>query len=86
MFSTEELQAIDAKYFRMIVLDPYDLTIQSKCTGNYWYLRSTGYPSDVSCIIFQNTAVSIPIISMGGHGHCDRRSSLSRIMMSIRSL
>ena len=32
---TEELQAIAAKYFRMIVLDPYDLTIQSKCTGHY---------------------------------------------------
>ncbi len=52
MFTTEELQAIDAKYFRMIVLDPYDLTIQSKCTGHYWYLHSTGYPSDGSCIIF----------------------------------
>lgn len=34
MFTTEELQEIDAKYFRMIVLDPYDLTIQSKCTGH----------------------------------------------------
>lgn len=52
VFTTEELQAIDAKYFRMIVLDPYDLTIQSKCTGHYWYLHSTGYPSDGSCIIF----------------------------------
>ncbi len=46
MFTTEELQEIDDKYFRMIVLDPYDLTIQSKCTGHYWYLHSTGYPND----------------------------------------
>ena len=51
MFTTEELQAIDDKYFRMIVLDPYDLTIQSKYTGHYWYLHSTGYPSDGSCIL-----------------------------------
>ena len=52
MFTAEELQAIDTEYFRMIVMDPYDLTIQSKCTGHYWYLHSTGYPSDGSCIIF----------------------------------
>ena len=52
MFTAEELQAIDTEYFRMIVMDPYDLTIQSKCTGHYWYLHSAGYPSDGSCIIF----------------------------------
>ena len=43
MFTAEELQTIDSDYFRMIVLDPYDLTIQSKCTGHYWYLHSTGW-------------------------------------------
>ncbi len=58
MFTTEELQAIDAKYFIMIVLDPYDLIIQSKCTGHYWYLHSTGYPSDGSCIIFSTSVPS----------------------------
>lgn len=52
MFTTEELQAIDTEYIRMIVMDPYDLTIQSKCIGHYWYLHSTGYPSDGACIIF----------------------------------
>ena len=86
MFTAEELQTIDSDYFRMIVLDPYDLTIQSKCTGHYWYLHSTGYPSDGSCIIFHKHRYQHPYHQHGGRGLCDKRSSLSRIMMSIRSL
>ena len=52
MFTEEELQSIDTKYFMMITVDPYDVTIQSRNTGHYWYLHSTGYPTEGSCIIF----------------------------------
>ena len=78
MFTTEELQAIDAKYFRMIVLDPYDLTIQSKCTGHYWYLHSAGYPSDGSCIIFHKHRYQHPY-----HQH-GRARTLRQAIKSIK--
>lgn len=52
MFTAEELQAIDARYFAIIVANPYDVTIQSRNTGHYWYLHSTEYPDDGCCIIF----------------------------------
>ena len=47
MFTAEELQAIDTEYFRMIVMDPYDLTIQSKCTGHYLLSVKSGVPLSV---------------------------------------
>ena len=78
MFTTEELQEIDAKYFRMIVLDPYDLTIQSKCTGHYWHLHSTGYPNDVSCIIFHKHRYQHPY-----HQH-GRARTLRQAIKSIK--
>ena len=78
MFTTEELQEIDAKYFRMIVLDPYDLTIQSKYTGHYWYLHSTGYPSDGSCIIFHKHRYQHPY-----HQH-GRARTLRQAIKSIK--
>ncbi len=36
MFSIEELQNLDQKYFVIIVADPYDVTIMSKNTSHYW--------------------------------------------------
>ena len=78
MFTTEELQEIDAKYFRMIVLDPYDLTIQSKCTGHYWYLHSTGYPNDGSCIVFHKHRYQHPY-----HQH-GRARTLRQAIKSIK--
>ena len=78
MFTAEELQTIDSDYFRMIVLDPYDLTIQSKCTGPYWYLHSTGYPSDGSCIIFHKHRYQHPY-----HQH-GRARTLRQAVKSIK--
>ena len=79
MFTAEELQAIDTEYFRMIVMDPYDLTIQSKCTGHYWYLHSTGYPSDGSCIIFHKHRYQHPY-----HQH-GRARTLRQAVKSIKN-
>ena len=42
MFSQEELNLVDPKYFNIILLDPYDVTVQSRNTGHYWILHSTG--------------------------------------------
>lgn len=32
MFTAEELNAIDTKYFTVIVANEYDVTLMSKCT------------------------------------------------------
>lgn len=35
MFSQEELDSVDSKYFNIILLDLYDVSIQSRNTGHY---------------------------------------------------
>lgn len=39
MFTTEELQAIDRKYFTVIVADAYDVTLISNNTKHVWYMQ-----------------------------------------------
>ena len=78
MFTTEELQEIDDKYFRMIVLDPNDLTIQSKCTGHYWYLHYTEYPQDESLVLFHKHRFQHPY-----HQH-GRANTLRQAVKSIQ--
>lgn len=41
MFSAEDLKWLDKKYFSIIAVDDYDLTIMSKNTGHYWYLHNS---------------------------------------------
>ena len=79
MFTEEELQSIDTKYFMMITMDPYDVTIQSRNTGHYWYLHNTGYPTDGSCIIFHKHKFSHPY-----HQH-GRANTLRQAVKSIKS-
>ena len=40
MFTTEELQAIDRKYFTVIVADAYDVTLISNNTRHVWSITS----------------------------------------------
>lgn len=52
MFDTEQLKSIDSRCFNIITMDEYDVIIQSRNTGHYWYLHCTGVPGDAACIIF----------------------------------
>lgn len=79
MFTPEELREIDTGYFEIIVSDPYDVTIQSKTTGRYWYLHSTGYPTDGACVIFHKHRYQHPY-----HQH-GRASTLRQAVKSIKS-
>lgn len=79
MFTEEELQSIDTKYFMMITVDPYDVTIQSRNTGHYWYLHSTGYPTEGACIIFHKHRYQHPY-----HQH-GRARTLRRAVKSIKN-
>ena len=40
MFSTEDLKVLDPKYFSVIAVDAYDVTIMSRNTGHIWYIHS----------------------------------------------
>ena len=79
MFTAEELQAIDARYFAIIVADPYDVTIQSRNTGHYWYLHSTEYPDEGCCIIFHKHRFQHPY-----HQH-GRARTLRQAVKSIKN-
>ena len=79
VFTSEELREIDAGYFEIIVSDPYDVTIQSKNTGHYWYLHSTGVPAEGSCIIFHKHRYQHPY-----HQH-GRARTLRQAVKSIKS-
>ena len=51
MFTAEELNAIDTKYFTVIVANEYDVTLMSKCTHHLWYMHSVELP-DRGCKFF----------------------------------
>ncbi len=74
MFSQEELNSVDSRYFNIITVDDYDVTIQSRNTGHYWYLHSTDVPGDAACIIFHTTNINtaIPTTSTGVETASDR--------------
>lgn len=77
MFQTSELQKLDASYFNIILAGDYDVTIQSKNTGHYWYLHNTEYPAEESCIIFHKHKASHPY-----HRHGKSRN----LRQAIRSI
>lgn len=52
MFSTADLKALDPKYFSIIAVDDYDVTIMSRNTGHIWYIYNPEYPGEGTCIIF----------------------------------
>ena len=60
MFDGEALKKLDRNYFVVLSADEYDLTIQSRNTGHYWYLHCTEYPQEGACIIFHKHRYSHP--------------------------
>lgn len=79
MFDTKQLKAIDSRYFNIITVDEYDVTIQSRNTGHYWYLHCTDVSGDAACIIFQKHKYSHPYHQRG------RGNSLRQAIRSIQS-
>ena len=79
MFSHEELQSLDPKYFSIIAVDEYDVTIMSRCTGHYWYLHNPEYPEQGTIIVFHRHNGNLPY-----HLH-GRGNSLRQVVRSIKS-
>lgn len=53
MFTTEELQAIDRKYFTVIVADAYDVTLISNNTKHVWYIHNVELKDRNLCLVYR---------------------------------
>lgn len=78
LFSTEDLKVMDPKYFSIIVVDDYDMTIMSRNTGHIWYIHNPEYPGEGTCIIFHKHKASHPY-----HQH-GRANTLRQAVKSIK--
>lgn len=79
MFNTEDLKCLDTKYFNIIAVDDYDVTIMSKNTVHYWYLHNPEYPGECTVIIFHKHNFSHPY-----HQH-GRANTLRQAIRGIKS-
>ena len=79
MFDTRQFEKINPQYFNIIMLSEPDVTVQSINTGHYWYLHSTGYPTEGSCIIFHKHRYQHPY-----HQH-GRARTLRQAVKSIKN-
>ena len=78
MFRTEDLKCLDSKYFSIIPVDDYDVTIMSRNTGHIWYLHNPEYSGEGTAIIFHKHKASHPY-----HQH-GRAQSLRQAVRSIK--
>lgn len=78
MFDAEQLACVDPEYFNVILMDPYDVSIQSKNTGHYWLIHSCGYPHEGSCIIYHKHKYQHPL-----HQH-SRANTLRKAVRDIK--
>ena len=81
MFSQEELNSVDPKYFNIILLNPYDVTVQGKNTGHYWRLHRTGEQGRMHAWYITNINISILTTSTGMETVSDKQSGVSRAII-----
>lgn len=79
MFTTEELQAIDRKYFTVIVADAYDVTLISNNTKHVLYIHNVELKDRNLCLVYHKHKISHPYHS---HSRC---GTLRRAIRDIKS-
>ena len=79
MFSASELQAIDKKYFTVLVADPFDVTLISNNTRHVWYIRNVELPDRDLCLVYHKHSINLPYHS---HSRC---GTLRRAIKDIKS-
>ena len=79
MFDAEDLKCLDPKYFSIISVDDYDVTIMSRNTGHIWYLHNPKYSGEGTVIIFHKHKASYPY-----HQH-GRANTLRQAVRGIKS-
>lgn len=79
MYTQQELDAIDRKYFAVIIADQYDVTLMSKNTHHVWQLHNVELPDGEVTVVFHKHHASDPY-------HAHRRSrTLNRAIRDIKS-
>ena len=79
MFTQQELDSIDKKYFAVIVADQYDVTLMSLNTRHVWQLHNVELPDGEVTVVFHKHHASDPY-----HTH-SRSRSLGRAIRDIKS-
>nr|WP_302136481.1 hypothetical protein [uncultured Schaedlerella sp.] len=79
MYTQQELDAIDKKYFAVIIADQYDVTLMSKNTRHVWQLHNVELPDGDMTVVFHKHRASDPY-----HTH-SRSWSLGRAIRDIKS-
>ena len=79
MYTQQELDAIDKKYFSIILMNEYDVTLMSKNTYHVWQLHNVELPDGEITVVFHKHHVSDQY-----HTH-SRSRTLSRAILDIKS-
>lgn len=79
MYTQAELDAIDKKYFSIILMNEYDVTLMSKNTHHVWQLHNVELPDGEITVVFHKHHAS-------DQYHTRSRSrTLSRAIRDIKS-
>ena len=79
MYTQQELDAIDRKYFAVIIADQYDVTLVSPNTHHVWRLHKVELSDGEVTVVFHKHHASDPY-----HAH-SRSRSLNRAIRYIKS-
>lgn len=79
MYTQQELDSIDRKYFAVIVADQYDVTLMSRNTRHVWQLHNVELPDGDITVVFHKHRVSDQY-----HTH-SRSRTLKRAIRDIKS-
>ena len=79
MYTQQELNAIDTKYFYVILMNEYDVTLMSKNTCHVWQLHNVELPDGEITVVFHKHRASDQY-----HTH-SRSRTLGRALRDIKS-
>ena len=79
LFSAEDLKCLNPRYFNIISVDDYDVTVMSRNTGHYCHLHNPEYPGEDLVVIFHKHKFSHPY-----HQH-GRANTLRQAVRGIKS-
>ena len=78
MFSAEELNTLDRKYFEVLRADEVDIALISRNTRHIWLIHNAGYPYEGSSVIFHAHSPALPY-----HQH-GRANTLRQALRGIK--
>ena len=79
MYTQQELNAIDTKYFYVILMNEYDVTLMSKNTRHVWQLHNVELSDGEITVVFHKHRASDQY-----HTH-SRSRTLGRALRDIKS-